>query len=361
MTMPPIPRKPFLAKRLILCLCVLAALTGGAIANPVYQVVPEAYYPDTELGDISETRTHGAFGERIPAHVKKIITLLQKKRGAQTSVLQSMWLKGADNQEYLIVNWNRFSLGLEIHRIDRLPNNKFIAKFLRQIEGESISIREPSGRTVFPGEPPVVVIDIGLGGSNIENYFISLIQMTRNSVDIVPSYLGRPVDLSDIDGDGTYELVVIDNRWSGFFSGCGACGPHIPTFFSRKNGKFAPACNAHRAIYRAEIDKYRRFLDKARSLYEKAEILANMALRYAQLGEFDRADRSYAMMMAALQRGSTASSEFERQLVKKSKNHIGTASRQARGFADTPCPLSATDTSGAHPGLDARINSFRMK
>lgn len=330
----------------VLSACANGARDGALLQNQKALKAYSVPYEVTEQPDISESTSNlprAYFGDNLPDVAKKALAVLKKKRPPRYVAEQAALVKGADNGDYLIVKCGGFDgyPQVEFHRLWAYPDGKIKLKLLRKITGPILSIAEPTGREVFPGEPPVAVVVYGGGGSSLSNYYIHAIQLRNNTVDIVPERLGRPVDLIDLDGDKSFELVTIDERWRALYDGRGAAGPHIPVFFRRKEGKFVPACRDFSSLYRKEIEGLYGFLDKNDGPWNW-ETIASIILMYAQIGEFEKAQALYEKMLRDIDLYvNTEKDLYYTDYRERSEKRIGTAIESARTRPMAQCSLFA--------------------
>jgi len=309
-------------------------------------------------------------GSKAAPWFPRTIETLKANRPPRFKLETVALLKGSQDIQYLAVKWGGLDLGspiVEFHKLVPQAGGSHRLYFMRALGDDIVHIRPPTGQTVFRGEPTIAVVDLGSGGSGVSGYRLRLIQLARNTVDITPDWAGRVVDVVDLNGDGQFEVVAIDDRWAGFFDGRGSAGPHLPIVLERKNRQFKPACAAYGAIYRKEIGLLnRKEIGLLKGYAEertapdprKAEFLAGAMLAAAQIRWFVEADR----LMSALKvlyadtswgphdtKAPTVISEFARVLT------------DARRYQASPCAAMATGSRGGHHGFQRRAEQFRFK
>ena len=284
--------------------------------------------------------------EALPDYARSALNILKENRPPRYVAEQAVLVKGMNDVEYLIVKWNgcdRNCPSIELHRLRNISNGGVNIKFLRQISGEILNIIKPTGQTVFANEPAVAVIFHGSGGSGSEQYYIHVIQMKKNSVDIIPDWVGRPVDLVDLDQDGSYELVTIDPRWRAFYDIRGAAGPHIPVIFRRKDSQFIPACRDFKLLYTKSIEElYTSFLQDGLE-WGDWEYQASIVLRYIQIGELEKAQTVYNELLQGIAAHISPNNEYYGNSLGRTKKTLGQAIEKARSNSNAQCALLQTD------------------
>jgi len=238
------------------------------------------------------------------------IETLRARRPPSFRPMKIVLFRGDANERYVTVLWGRqgsLSMQIEFHKVVDEPDGRRRFLYLRGLSNWSVDLEPPSGVAVFPNEPTIAVVSSFAGGSGANNQDIWLIQMELNTVDITPDWAGRVVDVADIDGDGKYEVVLMDPSWTGYFDGRGAAGPHLPVVLDRINGRFIPACQKYTATYRRWID---RGLDDANdstnpAVY-RAEALAEAYLASIQIAALDEARNLYTRLIDVVRSNPTA-------------------------------------------------------
>ena len=221
-----------------------------------FPIFPRVIGPGQKLHDTADMKTGLNAAPWLPAFIDKIrphrppiyrlnqIVLIRSD--ASTSYLAILW-GGAVMQTY----WH-----LEFHKVVELGNNRRRIFHVRGYHEDTISIEQQSGMRLVPGNPPIALVEIGGNGLAPQGYALRLFQMKRNTVDITPAWTDRIVDLADIDGDGTYELVTMNSGWIAAFSERSAAGPHLPVVLALEGGDFVPACRKYAAVYKRWIDGF---------------------------------------------------------------------------------------------------------
>jgi hypothetical protein len=185
-----------------------------------------------------------------------------------------------------------------------------------------------------------------------------MIQMKRNTVDITPDWAGRVVDVADIDGDGRYEVVAMDDRWTGFFETSGSAGPFLPVVLDRVDGRFVPSCRKHAASYHRWNDlSIQNLADPSSMAPYRAEDYASALLAYAQIGALADARRAFTEMMNIVEDREHMPGWVD---PRKTRQAFSAVLNGAEKYADAPCPVSAANVTGGHFGAEAVIEHFRF-
>jgi hypothetical protein len=233
--------------------------------------------------------------------IPDFIRLLRSRRPPSLHPISIALFHGDANTRYLAVSWGRARNApsrIEFHKVVEGPDGRRQMHFMRALRDWSVSLEQPSGRILFPGEPTVAVVSKYGGANNVDGEELRLIQMELNTVDITPDWAGRVVDVADLDGDGKYEVVAMDSAWSHYFVGGAAAGPHLPVVLDRVNGRFIPACQKYAAIYRRWIDGYLDYANKgSEPAAYRAEALAGAYLATVQIAALDQARELYVRLV----------------------------------------------------------------
>lgn len=343
-------------------------LSSLLIATPILAAVSEVaateqkfYFrsvPDLPKVEQSAAFPQARFGLHAAPWLSRIIKLIRKRRPPAFALDQVAVIDGAVGDRYLVFNWNgRDSIRpsrVEFHHVSS-SHPGIRLEYLRTVtNGEYLSLVVPSGQEIFSGEPPIAVISGG-GGSWALNYSIRLIQMKRNTVDITPGWAGRVVDVRDLDGDGVYEVITADDRWSGLFVGCGACGPFTAIVLRRKDGEFQPACREFASHYAADQRHSIEFIEKQRGKgnFHTLGAAASILMGQIQMGDLSAARNS----LKALK--TIAAREGYAKHVSRAERVFAPLIEKARKFKSSVCVLAATPDTGSHDGAIKRINHFR--
>lgn len=334
---------PAIRGRAIGMVIALCAVLAVAAADMARAAEPTWVARQPSIVGVSGTREHALLGDRIPGEIGRVIDIIKANRPPRERISQAMLLTGAGGREYLALSWSGLYLQrAEFHRIDRGPSGSVRATFVREIKNGRLDFLEPSGRSVFPDEPTVVVVDERGGGSASNNH-ITVIQMKRNTVDIVPAELGNPIGFRDLDGDGSHELITEQRTggWSLYHVGCATCTTRLAIVYERRQGRFVPACKKHQQTIRADIDAAERWLGPSRGVGMTAAVLVSNALRHAQIGDFDSADEALRRAATTLHRTDELRPVASREQIDYVETVMAGLIDQARMLSDHPCPVAA--------------------
>jgi hypothetical protein len=268
--------------------------------------------------------------------------------------------QGASEQQYLAVIWNHASVEyqLEFHEIIPRASGRPQIRYLRNFVNGSVDLHPASGKAVFPNEPTIAVVYETTGGTGIENYRLHLIQMKRNTVDITPEWAGRIVDVVDIDGDGRYEVVGMDDWWRGDFGGTGWSGPFLPIVVDRADGEFRPVCRKFTAVYRKWIDNSMQYsMRESATASTRATDYADAVLAYAQIGAFADAHRALAEMTKVMEDRKHFPDWFDPQ---KKRQIFAAVLANAEKHPDAQCPASTGDAPNGPFGPKSRLGHIRF-
>jgi hypothetical protein len=177
--------------------------------------------------------------------------------------------------------------------------------------------------------------------------------MKRNTVDMTPEWAGRIVDVVDIDGDGRYEVVGMDDWWRNSLGGTGLSGPFLAVVVSRVDGEFRPACRKFTAIYRKWIDDdMQNLTQQFADASSRAEDYASAMLAYAQIGAFADAHRALVAMTKITEDRKNFPDWFDPQ---KIRQIFAQVLANAEKHPDAPCPVSTGDAPNGPFGDKARL------
>jgi hypothetical protein len=116
---------------------------------------------------------------------------------------------------------------------------------------------------------------------------VRIILLVGDTIDITPDWAGPTTAIRDLDGDGTAEIVTLDESWHGFPTYCGACGPFVPVVLRRLEGRFGYACTEFTSLYRDLIASLPPPPNPAfyeRNMFRELEHLTAVAMLNAQIG-----------------------------------------------------------------------------
>jgi hypothetical protein len=321
-----------------------------------FQGMPDYY----KLIEGTRSFARADFGEGAAPWLPHVLDVLRWNRPPAFRIDSVGVFKGAGDSRYLVIDWNQGRAAqfgrIEFHKVES-ESGRVRLKFLRETKPDyNPYLARPSGQLVFPGQPTIAVIGYG-SGSGYTNYALRLIQLKRNTLDITPDWAGRIVDVADLDKDGAFEVIAMDDRWARFFVSCGACGPSVPIVLTRISGKFRPACKKFARFYHADIKETLLYVEKIRtenkfyiSLYSS---LAPNVLSLIQIGEFRKARKKLNHLIRA------AAEEGFPKHGKRAQRVFGQIIELAKKNHSYQCVLSATKFPSDHKRTTERVEAFR--
>lgn len=291
-----LPIRPFVLILSCLMLLVVPARWRVALAADYeFRVALEGGLPR-----LAETPAM-TLGPDAAPWIRSFIASLRSRRPPTLYPITIALFRGDANERYLAITWGNQGTSasrIEFHKVVEGPDGRRQIRFMQALSDWAVDLEPPSGTILFPGEPTVAVVSTTRGGSNVNAEALWLIQMELNTVDITPDWAGRVVDVADIDGDGKYEVVVMDSTWAHYFDGRGAAGPHLPVVLDRIHGRFVPACQKYAAVYRRWIDRDLNYANKeSEPPAYRAEALAEAYLATIQIAALDEARALYGRLV----------------------------------------------------------------
>ena len=332
--------------------------------KPTFGVPPLAYSPANE-----------------PAWLDRILRLLAKRKNLRLE--QHMLFRRNGRPTFLALVWtSKTSFGsaygsvFDLHKVRVVSDNDVRLKFVRTYRDELVSIERLSGHDLAGDGVPFLFINHGSGGSGYFGYGMRVYKLTRNSVDVTPDWAGRTEKVVPLPGDEKVALVVSDDRWANFFSGCGQCGPFFDVVMVWTRKGFAPDCQDHPKHYEEtmrRIEEYRAERAQKRqqdpgpfgSVESLTDFLDNeisLAFNLIQMGRIEEGRARYETALTeARNRGALGWGMSEKRL----KEWLAAVRRNffpaAAARGDIGCPLMAFGGSTEHIGYRQRIEHFRFR
>lgn len=221
-----------------------------------------------------------------------------------------------------------------------------------------MTIVAPSGHDVFADGSAALFVDEGSGGSGYDGYSQHIFRLDQGVEEISLPFRTAWADMVD----GRLVAMSSDDRWAGYFFGCGQCGPHIPVVSVWEKDRFVPACRQYSGFiesrlrdFLAEVD--RRFREKESGDFI-ADAILNAALLHLQAGHGSVGRKWLDNLEEAIKRGvgNGVLNESRLQHFREDFRAIGSEAAASR----EECPLSSSGRPvGRHPGTDDRNDYFR--
>jgi hypothetical protein len=173
---------------------------------------------------------------------------------------------------------------------------------VRSVVFGSASINQLSGKPLGEEFPAIVIIDIDVGGNSPESSWHEYFVMEGETKEFKVDWAGKLSPPEDIDGDGKVEFTVGRRA---ILDGCHPCWKDRQAVIGLRDGKFVPVCKTFPSVIQANIDFIKHFLEgtsyipgwQDMTIREKdkmgyrLEVLAELAIGYAQIGENEQAQR----------------------------------------------------------------------
>lgn len=227
------------------------------------------------------------FGPDAAPWVAAKIDRLAAMRSDNAEPRQVVLLGGDDEEGHLAVTWRGDDAwSVEIFVVDPSGEDGVRLRQVSTIKDELVQIVEPTGTRPFPGLPPVLAVAHSCMCSGGEGS-VRIILLVGDTIDITPDWAGVTTAILDLDGDGTAEIVTVDESWHGFPDYCGACGPFVPVVLRRHEGRFGYACTELKGLYRDLIASLPPPPDPTfyqRDMFREVKHLRDVALLNAQIG-----------------------------------------------------------------------------
>lgn len=335
-------------RQALCCLAILAAST---------QSTPAAAGQDSSSSGAQNFSIHLVetpfmkIGIHAAPWLLQVIADMQAKQRPRLDLYRVALFDDKAGSRYLVVFWDRHRAApdedarnvVDFYRVLESSNGRIQLRLVDHQAAHGIDLLPPSGVVAFPGEPPIAVLRYDIGGTGIGGTSTAILEMGPKIVTIDPRPGGIQQDayVDDVDGDGKYELLVVNDGWAHYFSMASAAGPEFWVVFDRVNGKFEPACRKHRQAYRTWIASNLKTAE-APGLPppDRAEFYAGALLYAAQIGDIAEARRILEMLMAEVDKfdpwpswipsKAAVRQDFEDLLAK------------AERVADMPCVVNAT-------------------
>jgi hypothetical protein len=131
-----------------------------------------------------------------------------------------------------------------------------------------------------------IPVEFEVGGQGMEDTFIKVIDV--NTFRDIPVKLGAglvPKDFNDINGDGMYELIVIDNRWFGLKIFQNKTIPFTHKIAVCKDGKFVDETSRFTSYLDAGAKAWSKIMNEAPNELETANAAVILALIYKDQGK----------------------------------------------------------------------------
>jgi hypothetical protein len=173
---------------------------------------------------------------------------------------------------------------------------------VRSLVFGSASISKLSGKPLGKAFPAIVIIDIDVGGNSPESSWHEYFVMEGDTSEFKVDWAGKLSAPRDIDGDGNVEFIIGRRA---ILDGCHPCWKDRQAVISLRDGKFVPVCKTFPSVIRSNIDFIKHFLEDTSYIPDwqnltirekdkmgyRLEVLAELAIGYAQIGENEEAQR----------------------------------------------------------------------
>ena len=307
-----------------------------------------------------------------PSWLPRVLNRLVKKK---RWILEDHRLfRQAGKPTFLALIWKTRRLSghghMELYKVRFISQRNVRLNFVRGYMDQHLSIEEPSGHDFGGDGVPFLFLSYGSGGSWYRGYGIRVYRLVRNSVDVTPDWAGRADKFISLGPDKGYALIVSDDRWGGYFFGCGQCGPRFDMVMRWTAKGFRPECKDHPDHYEQNIESYKRWSKSSSSTWPtpmRHSLWLGVAIAFnkLQMGHFNEGKALYQeTLQKARERGAMGWGESEKEFnhwLNAVEKDFGPAVSAAIARPDLSCPLMAYRGEGAHPGTVERIEHFRFK
>jgi hypothetical protein len=218
------------------------------------------------------------------------------------------------------------------HRLKFSKSGDPELEFLFHFGGMYSMLVSPSGITLSPGEGPVAVVSSWGGGNSYFANDISIIPMGGDLTRDLPSWAGHVRNLDDLDNNGNMELVTMNGYWGDYVPECEDCRIHVVEVLTRRNKTWVSACKEFGTSFQDYLKMSKAFLKRilakngnGKIVWQK-EVLANLALAYAQIGDHEEA-KKYASRLV--------------QVTGNNDHPLVSFLQKAKSLDHLQCPVSA--------------------
>jgi hypothetical protein len=266
-------------------------------------------------------------------------------------------ITGEGGTQYLVVDWNgpRWLFPrVEFHKVIRDADGRHRIKWLRSIDYLYADVSAVSGRVLFEGEAPVVVVNLMDSGSSPFIDELRLIQMKRDSVDITPDWAGRVVNVVDLDGDGRFE-VVTDNHQLVVRIGERIHRPFLPAVLTRAKGRFVYDCRRFADVFvdrGQDLERSARWEDVP---VHRSALFSEAFLGFVQAGAYEEARR-----MQRLVTGLAFNHPDDDFTAEQIDEDLSAVLEWAKKHPEEACPVSARDNPGGPNGALMPRDQYRQ-
>jgi len=248
------------------------------------------------------------------------------------------------DRRFLVTEWKTGKIGvfsdhILLHRVSYPSGEKVRLLYLdKEIENIGTTLKPPSGYPLAPGENPVMVVAIYLGGNGPATANLRLVVLDDMPVDVTPEWVEVRYNLRDLNGDGAMELTGSLIEWDDEVPECDySCNSTVPVIVAWRKQKWLPSCREFAKSHREILASNEALIEyRKKEKYDKPWIvraLAFQALSYAQIGDHETAWR-YGMEAAEV------SGRPDHPLLPFLK--------KARSLGNYQCPASAAKSADPH-------------
>jgi hypothetical protein len=306
-----------------------------------------------------------------PAWLARVLNKLKKPRIPAYQLQQYILFREAERPTFLALVWSARShieRVFDLHKVKVNSPHDIRLTFVREYRDFALEIVEPTGHDSHGGGKASVFLRYGSGGSGYFGYGLRIIRLVRSSVDVSPIWLSRSVRTLPLNKKGAHALIVSDDRWAGYFNGCGACGPRIPIMTLWDGNRYQPACRQFHAFFEERLN----LIDQIRRKEEQEQKFltfflrrrAAMALNLAQIGRAEKAKSTYSAMLTSAAtlpdfRRTPADEMESARWIERLNADVGPAIEVADRHSHFACPLLAFSGAATPHGAIERIKPFR--
>jgi hypothetical protein len=293
---------------------------------------------------------------------------MKKRESAWTKFRDAEVFENGKGETYLFVWWHRRDEITwwdydAVYAVSINANGEAELRHLRDISTQpsdgAVAMYSKSGYPLAEGEAPVLALQIKTRGSDPNTAKLHFYLMTGNTIEITPSWAGKPWLPEDFDEDGRLELPVNLAHYQ-YYAPESETGEwrQAPAVLIWQGKNFRPACKTHAAAfngfiewnegriekYPADPDWHDKPLIEWDTMGRRMEHTANLALTYAQIGDHDIAWK-YGLKFA--------------QGYKMPEHEILTVLKKARALDHLQCPASAALSDDPRWRLGSQISAGR--
>jgi hypothetical protein len=295
---------------------IISSLAAVSSLLVLLSVAPLANAHTTQLGVFAhqdKKSPNTTFGKGSKPWLGELLARLKPNSGIspeQPMIGDVAVVKNNRAEQYLLVEWvyageSMAAPFVEFYKIKKMkdqPGTTFFLRAIHSVQFGHIYIQKSTGHPWYKGGSPVATIMVHEGGtlpSGFRNHFVLLEGNTR---EITPEWVEGLSGPEDEDGDGNAEFAAKISNDEELVDGCKRCWTSVPSVLVSSEAGLVPACKSYRSKFSSHEAWNLRFINRIDLGFQPAgsghqpaqsfrlELIANLALLYAQIGQHKWAD-----------------------------------------------------------------------